>query len=950
MSVDDESVDETPEESPSGGLATGRPDREDRDQRDAPGDEPGDDLLDEATDEDVTEPESRAATGGGLWRTRLIRWGCHAASVGLIWLAAAEAGRRFGLFLTADQPDIRKLQDHDFALASKVQASNGQEIYSFAIEKRDYVTHDKISPWLIKGLIATEDEEFFTHKGLNFRGIARAAITDAKASWKAGKLVFPQGGSSITQQLAKQLYLSPEKKLKRKLEEALLALQIEKNFRKEEILEMYLNQVFLGHQRHGVEAAAQYYFGKSAADLDIPEGALIAGLPQRPSAYSPRRYPERAIERRNHVLRRMHAVGDIDEAQLAAAVETPLVLATSEARRRIQTQQAAPYFVEEIRRELVGKLGDDVNTGGLNIETTLDLDIQAAATRAIRNGLRELDKRVDGFRPVETNVLGEVDSLDEYEHPLWLAEPEVDGVIPGLVMEVYNDRARVKIGKQVLDLEPSAVAWTKKELSDILEVGDLVPVALATDEESGETRIERLEQDPPFEAALIAIDVVSGEIQALVGGYDYSRSEFNKATQAKRQAGSAFKPLYFALAMEAGLSPGTSVMDEPTAFVDAWTGEEYKPKNYERRSFGRVTLRTALARSMNISSVRLLNQVGYDETIEFARRCGISSKLKPYPSLALGAMELTLLEIASAYTIFPNQGLWVEPTLIRSVKDAKGNIVLDHQPEVREVLSPEAAFQTVHMMRGVVQHGTAKRAKKLDRPVGGKTGTTDDYSDAWFVGFTPSMVVGVWVGYEKDRKSICKDCSGGTTALPIWVSFMQDILKDRPPEQFVKPSGIEFVAIDRQTGLRATESCNRHFVSLEAHRTDRRLPTQCSEAHHQRLTLPQCLQRFDLDRGGLLIVDDEDLLMRLEEEAEGCNIVVDPIQREISIPYSPSYVGGPLAYRLSQEVYRSGYEEPSLEDFLRRDPKSMRRGDLRDLDILEGRTVLITRNDSSAYR
>ena len=340
--------------------------------------------------------------------------------------------------------------------------SSGELIYTFAEEKRDYASYDQISPWVIQGLVAVEDEQFWDHVGLNFQGIARAAVADARASLEAGRLVFPEGGSSITQQLAKQLFLSSEKKFSRKIQEALLALHIEKSFDKEEILELYLNHVFLGHQRHGVEAAAQYYFGKSAAELDLAEGALIAGLPQRPSAYSPKSNPEAAVRRRNHVLGRMAAAGYVTEQQAAAARAEPLELATTETRRRLRTQIAAPFFVEDIRRQLVDEHGDLVNTGGLEIETTIDMELQRAATRAVRDGLRRLDKELHGFRPIEENVLAD-DGVEpeDFEHPLWLVPPEVDGVVPGVVVAVAPEIARSRVGDETFDLGREGVAWTK---------------------------------------------------------------------------------------------------------------------------------------------------------------------------------------------------------------------------------------------------------------------------------------------------------------------------------------------------------------------------------------------------------------------------------------------------------------------------------------------------------
>lgn len=886
-------------------------------------------------------------------RWALLGW---SLAIAVVYGGATWAGLRAGDLLMRDQPSIRDLEHHQFSLSSKVYDASGELIYTFAQERRDYVAYEDMSPWLIQGLVAVEDEQFWEHHGLNYQGILRAAIRDIEASLEAGRLVFPEGGSSLTQQLAKQLMLTPEKTLARKAQEAVLALHVEKTFSKEEILELYLNHVFLGHQRHGVEAAAQYYFGTSAAELDLAQAALLAGLPQRPSAYSPRRNPEAAIARRNHVLDRMVEAGYITPREAADAKAGPLELATSEAQRRIRTQQAAPYFVEDIRRQLVEEYGDLVNTGGLEIETTIDMEMQREATRAVRDGLRRLDKELNGFRPIETNVLDDGVAPEQYQHPAWLVPPEVDGVVPGVVLDVAPSHARIRVGDEVLELDREGAAWTReRDLTRILRRGDLAPFRIGERDDAGVPTSVELEQSPELEAALVAIDVASGEVVAMVGGYDYQRSEYNKASQALRQVGSAFKPLYYAVALEEGLLPTTTIIDEPTVFVDAWTGQGYTPRNYHHEIGGRVTLREALERSLNIASVRLLNAVGYERVIDHARRSGITADLQPYPSLALGAQEITLLEITSAYAVFPNMGLRVEPTLIRRVRDARGEVLRRSLPAVEEVLSPATAFQMCHLLRGVVQHGTGRRARSLGRPVAGKTGTTDDYSDAWFVGFTPSLAIGVWVGHERELRPIGRGYAGAKAALPIWIDFVQASFGDGPVEQFVNPGGVEFVAVDRKTGLRATSDCPPADVFLEAFRTENKPRRNCTVGHHAQRRLPVCLQRFPLDTNGVLVVDERTLL-QLEEESSSCGIFVDPIQRTVTLPWSAGAVataeGGtaPLAipYRPRHEVFGVRWTDNSLEELLLRDPRQVRgsrHGGIADFEVLDGRTVMIIRND-----
>jgi penicillin-binding protein 1A len=881
---------------------------------------------------------------------RVLAWAVAAV---VVYSAAAWTGTRLAHALMADQPVIRDPQRYTYSLSSKVLSGDGTLIYTFAEEKRDYVPYAEISPLVVQGLVAVEDEQFWTHRGINVQGIARAAWTDVKASAAAGRLVFPEGGSSITQQLTKRLFLTPEKTISRKVREWLLAVHVEKTFRKEEILEMYLNQVAFGHNRHGVEAASQFYFGKRAKDLTLPEAALVAGLPQRPSASSPRTNPAAALARRNHVLDRMAACGTITREQAAEAKAQPIQLASTEAKARLQTQQAAPFFVEDIRRTLVERVGDQVNTGGLEIETTLDMELQRQATRAVRNGLRRLDRELHGFRGVTRNLVADGIDPDTFEHPLWLIPPEVDGVTPGVVLEVGPRRALVRVGNERVEIGPEAIAWTRRQgLASVLKRGDVAPFRVTPQLAGGPPRLE-LEQDPELEASLVAIHVPTGEIRALVGGYDYDRSEFNKVTQAKRQAGSAFKPIYYASALEQGLSPATTVVDEPTIFIDPWTGDRYEPENYYKDYGGRVTLREALERSLNIGSVRLLNLAGYDHAIALAKSFGITAPLRPYPSLALGSMEVTLLELTSAYAVFPSMGMRLDPTLIRRVKDAKGNVVMDHAPAGENVLSEQTAFQMVQLLRGVIQSGTGKAARGLGRPLGGKTGTTDDYSNAWFVGFTPSLCVGVWVGYEKDIKSIGEKQSGAVAALPIWIDFMAEALRDQPVEQFQPPSGIEFVAIDRQTGLRASSACPSEHVFLEAFRANEQPLVSCAPSYHLRLTLPMPLQRFDVEPDGALIVPNERVLLQLEEEAGGGRFVVDPFQRALVLPSLPG--GPPRVVRYDFEAARPGRRGPptSIEELMARDPRQLVRTvseGLRDFDVLDGKTVIVVRNEDSGTR
>lgn len=892
-------------------------------------------------------PPTPAEHRRNLLLRRILPWAVAAA---VLWSFAAVAGSRLGTKLLEDPPPaietLRKSDGPQFALSSFVRDAQGDVIYTFSEEKREYVRYAEISPHVINALVAVEDEQFWKHHGINVQGVARAALSDAKASIKARRLVFPQGGSSITQQLAKQIWVGNDRNFERKLKEALYALHVEQSFSKEEILELYLNKVYLGHQRYGVESASQFYFGKSAKDLTLAEGALIAGLPQAPSNLSPRSNPEGALKRRNHVLDRMVIAGFIKKDEAEAAKATPITLMSSEAAGTAYTQQTAPFFVEEVRRQLLADpdLADQVMTGGLEIETTLDMDLQRKATRAVREGLRKLDKELSRFRPITRNVLAD-GPPEAYDDPLWLLPPEYDDVLPGVVLDVADGRARVRIGSSVVNAESSAIAWTgRRRVEDVLHRGDVAPFRVEQRDAAGAITKVKLEQDPEIDGALVAIEVGSGEIVAMVGGYDYDASEFNKATQAKRQLGSGFKPLYYATALERGLRPSTTILDEPTVFVDPWNGSEYKPENYYEKYYGRVTMREALERSLNIASVRLLNYVGYDHAIQTARRCGVEAELNPYPSLALGAQEMTLLESTSAFSVFPNMGLRVKPSVLRRIKSAKGEVLAEHAPEVSEAMSPQVAFQMIQLMRGVVQDGTATAARSLGRQVAGKTGTTDDYSNAWFIGFSPSLVVGVWVGYSRETKSIGEGYAGAKAALPIWIDFMRQYFDGRPEETFTNPGGVEFVAIDKKTGLVASPECPPDDVILESFQEGNRPFEACSASHHRALWLPGCLQRFGMDADGFLLVPDENALADLERDPTACPVTIDRMGRVISHGWAAAGVPNQYAYRIggSGAVER---QPDSLEALMAINPHSTRDGSLHDFDVVDGRTVVIVRND-----
>ena len=789
-----------------------------------------------------------------LWKTRR---GIALITVGALLLAAT-SGSVFGFLLTFDIPEVRHLQDWKPPVVTTIYAADGQILYQFGAEKRIVVPLDQVAPRFIDALVSTEDSRFFTHLGIDPWGIARALITDIIRFKRA------QGGSTITQQLARSLFLKPEKTIRRKLQEMVLALQIEKTFTKSEILEFYCNQVYMGHGRYGVEAAANYYFAKPAKDMTLEEAALLAGLVQRPESYSPVRAPDRARSRRNLVFNRMVAEGKLTAEEAEQAREMPVVV-----EKVADEENIAPYFVEEVRKYLDAKYGEvTLYEEGLEVHTTLDPRMQRAANEALFTGLRALDKR-QGFRPIRQNVLKEGGDLATFEVSAWSRPPIAGRLRTGLVTEVNRKTAAVRLGEYTAQIDSGAIDWTRKSApNQVLKVGDVTPfLVLAIDEEKKELKV-RLDQEPVVEGALLAIDPSNGEIKALVGGYDFNRSQFNRAVQARRQAGSAFKPFVYTAALDAGYTLADGIFDEPTVFIDPATGDEYQPNNYYRKYYGWTTLREAMEESRNIVAVKLLNQVGYKRTIEIAGKMGISSPLRPYPSMALGTMEVLLVDLTTAYSIFPNQGVRVEPHTIRYVADREGKIREEAKPRVIEVLRADVAYVMTYLLEGVTESGTgALAAREMNRTVAGKTGTTDDLADAWFVGFSPSLVAGVWVGFD-EKRTLGGGETGARAALPIWIEFMKAAHAGKPSERFVKPANVTYVPIDRRSGLRATVDSNCPVTFLEAFVEGTEPGEACSARRHFQLSLPYFLQRYEASDDFELRIEP-DALVRLVNEGQG---------------------------------------------------------------------------------
>jgi penicillin-binding protein 1A len=775
--------------------------------------------------------------------------------LGGVLLLAALSGAALGYFLRLDLPDVRALEDYIPPVMSRVLAADGTEVATFAEQRRILIEYHDIPPQFLLALVAIEDSNFYRHTGIDFKGILRAAWSDLR------RLRLAQGASTLTQQLARNLFLHPEKTIRRKVQEALLALEIERQYTKEEILRYYCNQIYMGHGRYGLEAASRYYYGKPARELSLVESATLAGLIQRPEALSPLKNPERSLERRNLVLRRMVEEDLLSEDESAEAQAMPLM---STKLRRVEN--TAPYFVEEVRRWLQESYGSSgLYQDGFEAQTTLAPGLQRIANRAVDAGLRELDRR-QGWRGVQQRVPDGADPGD-WEPESWREGLEVGLVHDGVVVSVGRESARVRLGPYVGRLDQEAIEWTGSSRPDkLLKAGDLVRVRLISTGNEGEASVE-LEQEPEVEAALVALDPSTGAIKALVGGFDFDRSEFDRAMQARRQTGSAFKPFVYAAALANGWSLADTILDEPTVFIDPRNPDPYQPENYTNKYYATVTLRTALEKSANIATVKLLDRIGYDAVIETARRLGIRSELQPFPSLALGVFGVTLLELTAAYGCFANQGVLVEPHLLKEVRNRQGALVERIEPSVRDAVSPQTAYLMNRVLSGVITDGTGRAAAGLKLPLAGKTGTTDNNTDAWFIGYSPTLTVGVWVGFDEPRSLGSRE-TGALAALPIWRAFMEEALRDEPPVEFPEPPGISIVSVDRHTGLKANLRANCAPVISEVFLAGTEPTAYCSSHHHDLRQLPYPFQRFQLNEQGELVVSDDELRELLHREID----------------------------------------------------------------------------------
>ena len=737
-------------------------------------------------------------------------------------------------------PRVSELETYRPDIITEIRGTDGSTIARYAIERRILVSRGDIPVVLRNAIIATEDKNFFRHGGIDVQRTASALLANVKQK------SFAQGGSTLTQQLARAIFLSPRKTISRKINEAFVAFEIERRYSKEQILTMYANEIYFGHGNYGVEAASRFYFGKSIKGLTLAEAALLAGIVQRPEDQSPFRSTAAARRRRGVALARMSAERYITEDERRAAEGEPLPTAPS-----LEEAIVGPYFSEEIRRYLERTYGEqELYRRGLRIESTLDPELQRWAEEALGWGLRRLARR-HSFRPPRNLLAEGYTNLDAFVDPSWEASSTGAGLVRGVVLSASRSGAEVRVGKKVLPLTSSGFTWTgATDASRILHRGDLVAVTVGRKKEGSET--VSLEQDPKEEGAVLVIENATGAVRAMVGGYDWTRSKFNRSTQALRQAGSTFKPFVYLAALEAGYTPSDTVFDGPISIVFDPRKPPYRPHNYDNRFRGIVTMRRALEYSYNVSAVRVSELVGRSHVIEAAHRLGIRQKLSPYPSVALGAFEVTLAEMTSAFSVFANQGLAFPMYLFDRITDANGDLLEQTHPDAREVVSPTACFQLLQMMKGVTQRGTAASAARLKLNIAGKTGTTNDYTDAWFIGMTPRYTIGVWVGNDRKKVSLGRGMDGARAALPIWIRMvekMKEAGRIDPKEDFEAPPNVVFTAVDYETGLKATPQSPRPILETFVSGSQ---PTEEWSSRWEEITrLPWSLQRsFYLPKKG----------------------------------------------------------------------------------------------------
>lgn len=745
--------------------------------------------------------------------------------------------------LSFNLPTLEALKDYKPLPGTVILADDGRVLGQIKFEKGVYTPLRRIPKFMINAVLATEDPRFYQHTGIDYRGILRAAIKDII------HIRLKQGGSTITQQLAKVVFLSPERKITRKIREVILARRIEKELKKEEILELYLNKIYFGHGAYGVQMAAKTYFGKDIWNINQAEAALLAGLPKAPMVYSPYSDVDLTKLRQWQVLRRMVDEKFITEEQAMQIYNMPLNLENLRSQ-----EELAPHLADYIRKYVENKYGQEkMYVEGLKVYTSIDLDLQRAAVTSLKEGLRSLDKR-QGFR-------GRVGHKQLKANPIQWGSLRVT-VKPG---EVFNGhvlavgdyyitvRGRGLIGYVMQNDMAWALIKTKKKRDDpdefkkpseIVQPGDIVKVRLKEYDKAKNIASFILDQTPLVEGAVVSIEPNTGYVRAMVGGYDFVEGGFNHATDAKRQPGSSFKPFIYGAALESGYTPASIVMDLPVIHEKTEQQKGWKPENYDERFLGPMRLRTALALSRNAVTVGLLEKIGLSKTVDFARKAGITSPISNDFTTALGSSVVTPLELTSAYSTIAAQGVRAEPIIIKSIVDSKGTVLENYEPSPAAALDRTTCYILTSLLRSVVEEGTGKGAKVLGKPVAGKTGTTNNYVDAWFIGFTPSITTGVWVGYDNASASLGDRETGARAALPIWIGVMAKALADKPAEEFPMPEDVVSLKIDPESGLLARDGDAFAIADVFRRGTE---PTQYADVANNN---PRRGQFFNLDQGG----------------------------------------------------------------------------------------------------